>query len=231
MPDEEHNDLLADLLDEEIAAAEKEGSSNVELDALKSEVEELKNANAGLLKAKQQETKRRQAEQDRISQMEGAINTILSQRQQQGIASLTEKEAAEARGMGLPVEYDDDGNGWVNPAAIQEMINPVLTQYQTKIQQLEQQLQRSSAANNAKSQAERIIEGIIGEDERYGAASGRYRAARRWVENLAEEFAASNGVKRSLTSGEVLDYAIDDLTTKAFQVEIKRMLKLDRYLS
>lgn len=214
--DENNNDLLADLLDEEIAAAEENGGSNTELEALKSQVEELKNANAGLLKAKQSETKRRQSEQERISQMEGAINTILSQRQQQGMASLTEAEAAEATAKGLPVEYDDDGNGWVNPADIQSMINPVLTQYQQKINDLENRLQQTSAASNARSEADRIMEGIIGEDERFGPASGRYRAARRWVENVAADFARSNNVGRNLTSGEVLDYALDDMTKKAF---------------
>ena len=209
MPDDEFNeesDLLADLLDEEIAATEdnKENANNSELEA---KVKELETANAGLLKAKQSETRKRQDSADRLNQLEGAVGTLLSQRQQQGMESVSESQAADAQNMGIPVNYDEDGNGWIDPQALSSLTSP----YEQRIQNLEVALQRSNAQNSAVTSAEKIKQSIIGENEQFGPASGRYRAARKWVEDKVSEYAKSNGITdRVISSGEALDKAFKD---------------------
>lgn len=209
---EKDNDLLADLLDGEIDAEENTPAPNAdELDALKTQVEELENANAGLLKAKQAAVRKRQDGDDRLAQLEGAVSGILSQRQQQGVESLTEAQVAGARQQGIPVSYDDDGNGWIDQTLVDSLMSP----YQQQIRDLEAKLQRSDQANSNVANANKVMDGIIGEDERYGPASGRYRAARKWVENKVEEFSSTNGVTRALTSGEALDHVFDDALTQS----------------
>jgi hypothetical protein len=206
MPDDiiEDSDLLADLLDDEIAAEEgtpKPEANEEELNALKAKVDELEIAKTGLLKAKQAQTLKRQGAEDRLSQVEGAINAMLSQRQQQGTESVTEAQAAGAKAQGIPVTYDDDGNGWIDPSYITQLTTP----YEQRINDLEAKLQRTDATSNANTQAAKIMEGIIGEDERYGSASGRYRAARKWVEDTVFDFTKQNGITDPLSSGQALD--------------------------
>ena len=210
--EKEGNDLLGDLLNDEIAAeaGEAEAPNTEELSALKLQVEDLTSANAGLLKAKQAETRKRQDSSDRLNQLEGAVGTILSQRQQQGTASVSEAEAAGARAQGIPVTYDDDGNGWIDPSHVNNLVSP----YETRINELEAKLQQSNAAASATSNADKIMDGIIGENEQYGPASGRYRAARKWVEDQVFEFSSANGVQRNLTSGEALDHVFSDAMLK-----------------
>jgi hypothetical protein len=211
MPDEIKTDdqLLEDLLDEEIKAAEgktPDAPSTDELNALKSQVEELTTANAGLLKAKQAQTKSRQGAEGRLAQLEGAVGTILSQRQQQGIESVTETQAADAKSQGIPVTYDDDGNGWIDPNIITQLTSP----YEQRINELEAKLQQTDANSNATAQAQKVMDGIIGSDERFGPASGRYRAARKWVEDQVFDFTQSQGISRTLTSAEALNHVFND---------------------
>jgi DNA repair exonuclease SbcCD ATPase subunit len=222
---DENNDLLADLLDDEIAAeaGEVEAPNVEEVNALKSQVEELTSANAGLLKAKQAETRKRQDSSDRLNQLEGAVGTILSQRQQQGIASVSEAEAAGARAQGIPVTYDDDGNGWIDPTHVNNLVSP----YEQRINELETKLQQTNANVTASSNADKVMEGIIGENERFGPASGRYRAARKWVEDQVSDFTKANGVTRDLSSSEALTHVFDTHLTNEFAKEFEGLNLMD----
>jgi len=214
MPYEDNDsDLLADLLDEEIAAGEptKEPAPNMdELNALKSKVEELELARTGLLKAKQAATLKRQSAEERLAQLEGAVGTMLSQRQQQGMASLSESQVAGARAKGIPVTYDEDGNGWIDMSIMNQFANEIVSPYAQKINDLEARLQNSTASTAAQTNAEKVMSGIIGEDERFGPASGRYRAARKWVEDTVFDFAKTNDIKQALSSGQALDHVFSD---------------------
>jgi hypothetical protein len=221
----EGNDLLADLLDDEIKAeaGEVDAPNAEELNILKSQVEELTSANAGLLKAKQAETRKRQDSSDRLNQLEGAVGTILSQRQQQGTASISEAEAAGARAQGIPVRYDDDGNGWIDQSAINTLVSP----YEQRINDLETRLQQTDANVNASSNAEKVMDGIIGENERFGPASGRYRAARKWVEDQVFDFTQANGVNRVLSSSEALTHVFDEHVSNEFSKQFEGLNLLD----
>jgi hypothetical protein len=220
---EESGDLLADLLDEEIAVEEGSTTSTDELDALKTQVDEMKKEKQGLLSATKDERRKRQESVGRLNQLEGAVNAILSQRQQQGTESLSEAEVAGAKSQGIPVTYDDDGNGWIDQSAVNTLITP----YAQKITELEEKLQQSNDTSNAVDQAEKVRQGIIGEDERFGSANGRYRAARKWVEDQVFDFSKANNVQRLVTSGEALDYVFDSGLRKEFADQFDGLSLID----
>ena len=199
-------DLLSELIGDETQNETSLLSDNAEdVEALKTQVDSLQKEKQGLLAATKAERTKRQATASRLEQLEGAVSGILSQRQQKGTESLSVHEAAVAQKKGLPVVYDDDGNGWVDQDAVNNLVSP----YEQKITYLETKLQQVNTASQAQDAADKVREGIIGEDERYGFAAGKYRAARKWVEDAVFDFAKENGVKRAMTSGEALDYVLD----------------------
>jgi hypothetical protein len=213
----EDGDLLGDLLNDEI---KEENSADLlpsadDFKTLQEQVEALEKEKQGLLAATKEERRKRQAASERMASLEGAVSGILSERQQRGMESLTESQSADAQNKGIPVKYDDDGNAWVDPSSMTEILSP----YEQQIKDLEAQLQRTNDANSQHDEAERIRQSIIGEDERYGAASGKYRAARRWVEDAVVDFSKANNINRPLQSGEALKYVFDANLRKEFTDE------------
>jgi hypothetical protein len=198
------DDLIGELLEDELEEDDNQGSGDVK--ALKAQVEALEKEKLGLLAATKEERRKRQEVAERLSGLEGTINGILSQRQQQGLESLSEKDAAAATKKGLRVEYDDDGNAWIDTTSLEEEL---LTPYQRKIQELEQRLNQTAAQGAAVDNAERVRQALIGEDESYEAAGRKYRAARRWVEEQVNDYARRNRVNGQLTSGQALDHVFD----------------------
>lgn len=211
-----NDDLIGELLaDEEV----EEGAINTteDVNALKAQVEELQKEKLGLLAATKEERRKRQERDMRLSKMEGAINGILSQRQQQGIESVSVAEAAEAKRQGLPVVYDDEGNGWID----QDQLNELMTPYQKEIMNLKKQLQLTDSRHTALDEAEKVRQSIISEDEQYGPASNRYRAARKWVEDAVQDFAKATGRTQPMTSGEALSQVFDKSLRNEFSQEFE----------
>jgi hypothetical protein len=199
-------ELLADELEpEEIEQLGGPSPATKEVSALQQQIKDLEKEKLGLLTATKEERRKRQGANERLLQLEGAVNTMLSQRQQQGIESVTESEAADARSKGIPVTYDEDGNGWIDQSYVNSLVSP----YEQKILELEQKLQFTSDQNAAVDAAEKMKLGIIGEDERFVPASNRYRAARKWVEDAVLDYTRSHGITRNITSGEALDNVFD----------------------
>ena len=222
---EDTGDLLSDLLNDEI---ESSGDGEVmpsrdDVKALEQKVADLEKERQGLLDSTKAERKKRQAAAERMANLEGAINGILSQRQQQGMESLTTQETADAKKQGIPVTYDDDGNAWVDQNAMREILTP----YEQQIRDLEAQLQHTKTRTTAHDEAERIRQSIFGENERYGAAEGKYRAARRWVEDAVMDFSRANNVNRPLQSGEALKYVFDAETRAEFADKFKGLDVVD----
>lgn len=217
--EDERTGLLDDILEDETDLED----DKVDVDDLQSKIEELERQNKGLLSAKQAEVQKRQAVANRLEQLEGAVSNILSERQKKGMESLTQSQVSEVQSKGLPVVYDDDGNAFVDHTAVQNLISP----YERKIIELEDKLQQTSDVTAAMDAAERTRQGIIGEDERYGSANNRYRAARKWVEDVVIDFAQSNNIQRKLTSGEALDYVFDPGLKQEFQDKFKDMDLID----
>lgn len=210
-------ELLADELDEQLPP------STGDVNALKTQVEELQKEKLGLLSATKEERRKRQDRDLRIGKMEGAINGILSQRQQQGAESVTNSEAAEARRQGLSVTYDEDGNGWIDDA----QLNNLLTPYQQKIMDLERRLEFSDNRHTAVDEAERVRQAIISEDEQYAPAANRLRAARKWVEDAVLDHAKATGRRNPMSSGEALSQVFDKDLRAEFSNEFDGMDLID----
>ena len=219
------SDLLSDLLEDEemIETSLLSDSTTEDVEALKTQISSLEKEKQGLLAATKAERTKRQATAGRLEQLESAVTGILSQRQQKGMESLSVHEASVAQKKGLPVIYDEDGNGWVDQDAVNNLVSP----YEQKIMDLEARLQQVNTNSQAQDAADKVREGIIGEDERYGFAAGRYRAARKWVEDAVFDYAKENGIKRALTSGEALDYVLDKELRDEFSELFKNIDVID----
>jgi hypothetical protein len=203
-------ELLADLTDEEGQPVVDNTADKYK--ELETKYEALEKEKLGLLAATKEERRKRQERDMRLSKVEGVLDTILTQRQQQGMESVTESEAAEATRQGLPVTYDDDGNGWIDLS----QINQLLTPYQQKIMELEDKLQLTDNKYQAMDEAERVRQAIIGENEQYEPAAGRYRAARKWVEDQVLDHSQSVGRRNPMTSGEALSQVFDQSLRREF---------------
>lgn len=213
----EDKSLIDEILDSEKDDDDNNNDDEGSLESLKQEVSELKKERDGLYAATKAERSKRQAVSNRLEQLEGAVSNILSERQKKGMESLTVSQTSEATKKGLPVVYDDDGNAFVDQNAVTNLISP----YEKKITELEDKLQQTSNDNAASSAAEKVRQSIIGEDERYGSANSRYRAARKWVEDVVFDFTKENGINKSLTSGEALDYVFDKTLRHEFKDKFK----------
>jgi hypothetical protein len=119
--------------------------------------------------------------------------------------SITQTEAAEAKKRGLPVTYDEDGNGWIDDSQLNNMLTP----YQQKIMDLERRLELSDNRHTAVDEAEKVRQAIISEDEQFAPAANRLRAARKWVEEACLDYARSTGRTQPMTSGEALSQVFD----------------------
>ena len=205
---ENNDDLLGKLLDDELDPKEGDDGtgnlpSNEDVKALKEQINALEKERHGLLQDVKSERRKRQDISGRLNQLTDTVNGIISTRQQQPAADPTAQPTKDVGG--IPVEFNEDGDGIVKTDAIKELLTP----YEQKIQELEDMLQRSSSATTAQREAENIKNSIIGEDERFIGASQKYNAARKWVVDQVTDFANTNNVGRMLTSGEALDYVFD----------------------
>jgi len=218
------DDILEEMLNEEVRANNDSELPNAdEFKSLQETVESLQKEKDGLLQATQAERAKRQTMAETLNKMEGALDTILSQRQQSGMESLTESEASDARREGIPVTYDDDGNGWIDPGYIDQIVTP----YAQEINDLKAQLEQSDANIQAQTAAQKVMNSIIGEDERYVQASGKYRAARKWVEDQVSGYARSHNVNGTINSGQALDHVFDDHLKTEFNQKFGEMDLID----
>lgn len=171
----------------------------------------------GLLSATKEERRKRQDTAAQLKQLTDTVNGILSTRQQSGMESLSESEATEAKRQGLAVKYDEDGNAWVDDSGLQDMLTPL----QQEIMDLKRQLQLTNVTSAAADAAEKVKQAIISEDERYGPAANRYRAARKWVEDQVAGYMREHGVRKAMSPGAALDEVFDKTLENEFAEAFK----------
>jgi len=212
---------LGELLEAEIDDVKDEDQQTLE--ELKEQMAELEKEKKGLLAATKEERKKRQDIAAKLNQLEGAVGSILAQRQRDDQVLDDISKGDSSNKTAIPVEYDEDGNAWVDPKALE----PVFTPYQQKIMELEQQLQLTNNTQNAVLEAEKVKQSIIGENERYQTAAGKYRAARKWVEDQVIDFSKTNGINRPMNSGEALDYVFDDNLRAEFEEKFGKIDLVD----
>jgi hypothetical protein len=198
-------DFLDSLLDvEESTDDTKDVPSNEDVDALKEQIKALDKEKQGLLQGVKTERRKRQEITGRLNQLTDTVNNILEQRDT-AQEILDSQRAATTPPRGIPVEYGEDGEAFINPSVFEKMIQP----YQQKINQLEEEIQISEASQAAQTEADKIKDAIIGEDERFYLANSKYQAARKWVVDQVIDFSRQNGINQTITSGQALDFVFD----------------------
>jgi hypothetical protein len=215
------DDLLADIDEGDEGDDDSAGKlpTNEDVQSLHDKLAAVEKEKNGLLQDVKAERRKRQDMSGRLSQLTDTVNGILSTRQSLATDPTT---IPDKRSAGIPVEFDDDGDGVIPKDAIAEMLTP----YEEEIENLKLQLQQSNSAQDAQREAENIKRSIIGEDERFLTASRKYDSARKWVVDQVTDFAQQNGVQRALTSGEALDYVFDDRLEGEFKAMFPE-LRLD----
>lgn len=211
--------LLEDELNAELETKDDEFSME-DFKALQAQVDELNKEKHGLLKAKQAEVQKRQELSGRLNQLTETVNQILETR---SAAAPQEPAAAQASSKGIPITFDDDGEAFL----AHDDANAIVAPYQQRIDQLEKELQLSSASQNAEAEAERVKASIVGEDERYYLANSKYQAARKWVVDRVLDFQEAQGLSGEVTSGFALDYIFDNDSAEEFNQRYPGMNLVD----
>jgi hypothetical protein len=187
-------DLLK-LLDEDDDDFEDEKSADDKIAELTEIVSDLKNENKGLLKAKQDEKRKRQEHQSKLSKIEEKLNAIIESKNKttQTVESITDK--------GLTLEFTEDGVPFVPKDKLTELVDPT----QEKIKDLEKQIQAAITSGQAAMQADKFVRDVLSEDERYPAVYKKYKDALKWVENKVIDYQNENDLRGKLTSAQAMD--------------------------
>jgi predicted nucleic acid-binding Zn-ribbon protein len=210
----ETKDLLDELLTEDLTPEEgtdgtATDSTSKDVSTLNEKIEALEKERHGLLQDVKSERRKRQNMSGQLDQLTNTVNGILSTRQQLA----ADPNIQTVDDSGIPVDFDEDGDGTVRKDAIKDLLTP----YEQEIKQLKEQLEHTNSMNAAQREAENVKRSIIGEDERFEIASRKYDSARRWVTDQVTDFARQNNIGRALTSGEALDYVFDADSESAFK--------------
>ena len=211
-------DILGELLSSEPAAGEETGDTAPTAEAMKeleNRLAALEKEKHGLLQDVKSERRKRQDVAGRFNKLTDTVNNMLDSRQQLA----ADPNVQTGKVSGIPVEFDDDGEGVVNPDSIKELLTP----YEQRIQELENMIQQSNSTHSAQREAENVKRSIIGENELFSDASRKYDVARKWVVDQVTNFANENQIGRALTSGEALDYVFDQNLENQFKEQYPGM--------
>lgn len=210
MPDEPTKDLLDDLLLDTKVDDDPPQFDPEELKDLKVSIEELEKEKQGLLRGVKDERRKRQELKGRLDEVTSTVNHILTTREEAAAQEL--EKTVEAKVNGIPVEFTEDGDAFLPTEKITEITSP----YEEKIQDLETKLEQLSSAGDQRVEAQNTINSIVGEDETFAPAYGKYQSARKWVEDKVIDFQRSNNIQGTLSSGQALDHVFNDELKQEF---------------
>jgi len=212
MPDT--NDLLDDLL------LPDEGDTNdgelqfdpEEIREMKEQIANISKEKQGLLKATQSERQKRQELQGRLDQITTTLNSMLAQREELKAQTQSQKDEATLR-RGIPIEYDDDGDGFIPEEGVKKMISP----YEEKIAALEEELQATRQGVSQQQEYNETVASLVSQKPEYNDAHRVYTKARKWISDRVADWSAQNGWRGPMNSAQALTHVIDD----DFDVEFK----------
>lgn len=197
-----------DLLDDLLLPKEE---PKPELDFDPAEIKELKERMAimekekqGLLKATQEERRKRQETRGRLDQITTTLNSMLDQREQ--LIAQSQRQKDEATLKGIPVEYDDDGDGYIADEGVRKMMTP----HEEKIAALEAELAATRQGVQAQQEYNETVAALVGENEAYEPAHRQYKTARKWISDRVADWSYQNGWQGPMNSAEALTNVIDD---------------------
>lgn len=194
-------DVIDEILEEE---EEEEVKTEAQIE-LEKKVEELEKKNMGLLNETKAQRRKRQEVEQRLDKLTGTVEGILTNR----VTGSEQTPVVEAPKK-IVLEYDEDGNPVLDTSVLGNGSTAQVKALEDKIANLEALLQATSMERETASQAERVIQAIVGEDERYGTAYSKYQNARKWVEDRVVEFQNEHNLDGQMTSGQALDHVFDE---------------------
>jgi hypothetical protein len=203
-----------DILDElfiDGTTDDNDDSGNVldpeELKSLKGALAEKDKQINGLLQTVKADRRKRQEMKGQLDQVTTTINSVLAQREEldkqleEGSRSGTKSDI-----NGIPVEFNDDGDAFVPTEKLEALTQP----YEQKIQDLEEALLLTNNTARAEAEAQRAIQQMVGEDERYAPVYSKYQNARKWVNDRVIEFQTDNNINGEFTSGQAMTHVFGD---------------------
>ena len=158
---------------EEKPDEEKEPEQPLDIDSLKAELAELRNANQGLLRAVQEERRKRQEHDGRLSQ----ITELLAQAKSRTDPEKPEKEKLP----NIPVEIGDDGEAYIRPDVLQEFLKRNLKTVEEPVKEIREELEQTRAAYEQERAFNQIVNEVISRDESYPTAYTQLQKAASWV--------------------------------------------------
>lgn len=199
------NDPLADLLmPKEEPKVDDVTFDPKEVSDLKAVVEQMKTEKQGLLKATQEERRKRQEMKGRLDQVTTTVNSILEQRE-----SLADSQSQAAKDEatldGIPVEFTEDGDAFVPT----DKLNSLTSKYEDEIAALKDELYATRDSQASQVEYDQAVAAMVGEKPEYAEAHRRYQASRKWISDRVTDWSKQNNVNRPLTSGEALTHVLD----------------------
>ncbi len=204
----EDDDILKDLFLE--TTEDNDDDSNAldpeELKTLKGALAEKDKQINGLLQTVKSDRRKRQEMKGQLDQVTTTINSILAQRQEMQDSPELTPGSGKAEINGIPVEFNDDGDAFIPT----EKLEALTGKYEDKIQELEEALLLSNQAQQQEVQAQKAVQQMVGEDERYAPVYSKYQNARKWVNDRVVDFQVDNNINGAFTSGQALTHVFDD---------------------
>jgi len=214
MSDEDYLELQDDddILNDLFLPEDDKGSGD-ELDSqavkdLKTELDEMKRQNNGLLQTVKSDRRKRQDMSSKFDGLKETVDTILTRREQGEQALLAERSDQDV----IDVEITDDGDAFIPKSKLDDLVNPM----QDRIDELEDRLQLVNQSNNAARETEQLIQEMVAKDERYSSTYGKYRNARKWVNDKVVDYQKDHGIQGEVPSGQVMSKIVDDAMVNEF---------------
>jgi len=197
--------------DTEEEEEEEEGSvedTKSALQELQDKIDQIEKERRGLyndLKSERRMRQEFQSQTEKLKSLEGTVQQILQQRQ-----AATKND--EPNDLAIPFEFNDEGEAFISKDKLVAITNPL----QEKIDFLQQQLQATVTSTSQEQAAQKFVNSVLSEDERYAEVFPVYQRARSWVEDAVVDFQRQNNIEGVITSGQALRYVFDKDTTADF---------------
>jgi len=206
---QEDDDILDDLF-----LPEDEKGKGDELDSeavknLKTELDEMKRQNNGLLQTVKSDRRKRQDMSSKFDGLKETVDTILTRREQ------AEEDLGKTRSVEdvIDVEITDSGDAFIPKSKLDDLVNPM----QDRIDELEEKLQLASQSQDAARESEQLIQQLVAKDERYAPVYGKYRNARKWVNDKVVDFQRDHNIQGEIPSGKVMSHIVDEAMSNEFE--------------
>jgi len=208
------DDLLKDDVDDDDDGDDNTDKNNNDaLSSLKDEIEDLKKEKFGLLQDVKGERRKRQEFKSELDNLKGTVSTILEQNANRSSSDQND-DSAKSR---IPVEYTDDGDSFLSSNKIDEILASRTQKYEEEINNLKRMLLDSTQQAQQNQAADRALQSLLGEDERFGKAYTEYQKARDWANEKVIDYQEKNNITGFMNSVQALEHVFDKNSEAEFE--------------